>query len=175
MSTVYCLMLQSVVYLFCGIFSFISLFPQHSYIVNFLSMLVIVLSLAMIVIFRKEWLLAYKKFKLAVPFLRKRIYNEISTNLPGAVKVEEKYIDRIYRFLYLYDYIPALRALFEFSLKYMGRSVIYVKPLADFEGNDRLIAKVSSCKFNYDKFMKLKANWRISENYYKYKSLIIRM
>lgn len=95
--------------------------------------------------------------------------------LPDNAYVEMKYRKEVIEYLYLNNYILGIKELNFLITTYIGRANIILRISKDSEGDTKLIAKIRCRKFNYEKFLKLTTNWRLSDNYYKYKSLVIRV
>ena len=180
MPTTYSLMIQSIVYLICGIVGLIGLqdsrltgIEQTS--INILGFTVIILSISMMLLFRENWKRVTKYLALKTPFIGDYILNKVMKSLPDNTYVEMKYKKEVIEYLYLSNYILGIKELNYLITTYIGKANIILRISKDSEGDTKLIAKIKCRKFNYEKFLKLTTNWRLSDNYYRYKALVIRV
>lgn len=116
MPTTYSLMIQSVVYLICGIIGLIGLqdsrltdIEQTS--INILGFTVIILSISMMLLFRENWKRVAKYLALKTPFIGDYILNKVMKSLPDNTYVEMKYKKEVTEYLYLNNYILGIKEL----------------------------------------------------------------
>lgn len=116
MPTTYSLMIQSIVYLICGIIGLIGLqdsrltdIEQTS--INILGFTIIILSISMMLLFRENWKRVTKYIALKTPFIGDYILNKVMKSLPDNTYVEMKYKKEVTEYLYLNNYILGIKEL----------------------------------------------------------------